>query len=98
MTRDDKGRFPKGVSGNPKGRKARPTEEKYLAVFKQCVDEEDIKAIARKAVEQAKRGDPMARKFIFDYLVGPPVQKNETQLTGSISILWDLPKQSESAS
>ena len=40
----------------------------------------DWKAIVKKAVDQARRGNPQARKFLADYLLGPPPQRHE--LTG----------------
>lgn len=36
---------------------------------------EDWKAVIRKAVSQAKRGNTNARKFLADYLIGPPNQR-----------------------
>lgn len=36
---------------------------------------DDWKAIIRKAVFQAKRGNTNARKFLADYLMGPPNQR-----------------------
>lgn len=42
---------------------------------------EDWRAIVKKAVDQAKRGNPQARKFLADYLLGPPPQRHE--LTGA---------------
>lgn len=88
MTRDEKGRF---VPGHEKtgGRKPRPTEQQYLEAFKNAVSITDIEAIAIRAVKDAQRGDAQARKFVFDYLVGPPVQKNENnnQNSGEIRIV-----------
>jgi hypothetical protein len=75
MTRDDKGRFPKGISGNPKGRKPRQIEKDYLALFRSSVSPEDWVDIVLRAVDDAKEGDGVARKFIADYLIGAPVQK-----------------------
>jgi hypothetical protein len=69
------GKFVKGNKAG--GRKSRPAEERYLERFKACVSVEDVDEIILKAVQGAKRGDPADRKFIFDYLVGPPVQKSE---------------------
>ena len=81
MTRDEKGRFVKGVSGNPKGRPAREIEESYRAILLDEVTPDDWRAIVRKAKEQAKRGDISARKFIADYIIGPPVERKE--ITGN---------------
>jgi hypothetical protein len=77
MTRDDKGRFVKGQSGNPKGRSKKEVEESYLQAFRDGVSPGDWAAIIARAVSDAKRGDPAARKFVADYLIGPAVQKQE---------------------
>ena len=39
------------------------------------------KAIVGKAIAQAKKGDPVARKWLSDYLMGQPVQRSE--ITGA---------------
>ena len=57
MTRDEKGRFIKGVSGNPKGRAPREIEETYRAILIDEVSPDDWRQIIRKAKDQAKRGD-----------------------------------------
>ncbi len=46
---------------------------------------EDWQAIVAKAVEQAKRGDSVARKFLADYLIGPPVEHKDVQ--GDLRVL-----------
>ena len=88
MTRDETGRFVKGHPGTG-GRKKRQIEESYLKIFRNSVSESDWKAIIYKAVEQAKRGDNVARKFIADYLIGVPVQKIDAKIAGDILINWD---------
>lgn len=80
MTRDEKGRFPKGVTGNPKGRPKKERERRFLEITQETVTFDDWREIIIKTKEQAKRGDPVARKFLAEYLIGPPVQKGE--LTG----------------
>jgi hypothetical protein len=81
MTRDEKGHFVKGVSGNPKGRSPKQREVQYMDALASCVSIDDWKEIITKAVTDAKRGDNVARKFIADYLIGPPVEKKE--ITGA---------------
>lgn len=85
MTRDDKGKF---VKGHPKtgGRKKRTIEERYLEIFKETVTETDWKKIITRAIEDAGRGDGMARKFIADYLIGTPIQRTDVTTNGK-----DLP-------
>lgn len=76
MTRDENGRFVKGNGGGP-GRPKKVREEQYHAILVSVVTPEDWKAICCKAVQDAKRGDTAARKFLADYLIGPPVEKKE---------------------
>ena len=75
MTRDDKGRFVKGVSGNPKGRSPKEREERYYEILLTAVTFEDWQAIVKRAADQARKGDAVARKWLSDYLVGPVQQK-----------------------
>ena len=77
---DNSGQFKPGQSGNPNGRPPKPKEEKFFKTTLSAVSLSDWREIVKKAVEQAKRGNPLARKWLSDYLIGPPVQKQE--LTG----------------
>lgn len=77
MTRKTDGTFAKGTSGNPAGRPPKEREEKYHAILLSRVTFADWERIIDKAVEQAKRGDSTARKWLADYLVGPPVERKE---------------------
>lgn len=81
VARNDNGQFVKGESGNPKGRPPKEREQRFYEITLDAVTFDDWKAIVKKAVEQAKKGDSTARKFLADYLIGPPVQRNE--LTGA---------------
>ena len=81
MTRDENGKFVKGHEKTG-GRKKRSIEERYLEVFKKTVSEDDWTEIIAKAVTDAKRGDSMARKFIADYIIGPPVQRTDLTTDG----------------
>lgn len=78
MTRNEKGQFVKGVSGNPKGRAKREREREYMDALICAVSPQDWADIIKRAVSDAKRGDTAARKWLADYLIGPPVQKQET--------------------
>lgn len=69
--------FKKGQSGNPKGRKARPTEEKYLKLLRKAVSEEDWDAAVKAMIRQAKCGDVAAFRAIAEYLTPKPAQKME---------------------
>ena len=52
-------------------------ETKFYEITLTAVTFDDWKAIVTKAKDQAKRGDAVARKWLADYLMGPPVQRNE---------------------
>jgi hypothetical protein len=43
---------------------------------------QDWKDIIEKAVSQAKRGNSTARKFLADYLLGPPNQRVDVTSAG----------------
>lgn len=77
IKRDEKGRFIKGSKPNPNGRPSKPREQKFYEITLSAVTYDDWKAIVGKAVEQAKRGDYQARKFLAEHLIGLPVQKTE---------------------
>jgi len=83
MVRDAKGKFIKGVSGNPHGRPSKAKEERYYEILISTVTKESWKAIIERAVYDAKRGDTSARKWLADYIIGPPVERKE--ITGADS-------------
>lgn len=85
--RDDKGRFLKGQSGNPTGR---PIDQfKYLKRMGAAVTAKDWREIIDKAVFQAKRGDPRAREWLSQYLMGKPPQQVDVEHDGLIRFLVD---------
>ena len=86
MTRDEKGRFVKGNSGGP-GRPPKEREERYYEITMTACTYKDWEAIIKKAIEQAKRGDAIARKWLSDFLVGTPDQN--VNLRSSIIVNWD---------
>lgn len=77
--RDVKGRFVVGNKGGP-GRPAKEREERYFEITTHTVTYDEWCKIIEKAAEQARRGSHQARKFLADYLLGPPAQRHE--LTG----------------
>ena len=74
--RDENGRFIKGNGGGP-GRPKKEREVRYYEIMQTACTLADWKAICKKAVEQSKRGDAVARKWLSDYIMGPPAQKHE---------------------
>ena len=93
--RKSNGQYAKGhkLSNGSPGRKPREVERRYLEVFKRAVSESDWKAIVDRAKADAKLGDDKARKFIADYLMGPPVQKVDA--VGDMTLTIIMPKDQE---
>jgi len=79
--RDKNGRFKKGSVANPNGRPKKEREIRFYEITLTACTYADWREIVKKAVAQAKRGDASARKWLADYLIGPPVQR--TELTGA---------------
>ena len=69
--RNELGQWLPGVSGN-KGRSYRADTLKAL---RKVVTKEDWEAIAKKAVAQAKDGNPAARNWLSEYLLGEPPEE-----------------------
>ena len=82
------GGFVKGVSGNPNGRPKKEREQRFLEITLSTVTFDDWKDIVTKAVKQAKTGDAVARKWLSDYLMGPPVQRSEVDATVKANMSW----------
>lgn len=80
--RDELGRWLPGQTGNPLGRPPRATEQQYLDVMLAVCTPDAWRAITAKAVEQAKRGDWHARKWLSDYLLGPAIQRLQVEGSG----------------
>jgi hypothetical protein len=66
-----------GQSGNPAGRPKKAREVAYLDTFRQVVTPDKWQAIIERAYQDAKKGDAAARKWIADYLIGPPIERKE---------------------
>lgn len=72
--RNARGVFVKGHKSVSPGRP--PIRDiNYKNAFFKNVPAQDWVAIIKQAVRQAKQGDKDARKWLTDYLVGPPVQR-----------------------
>ena len=74
--------FTKGISGNPNGRPKKEREVRYYEIMQTACSFSDWKDITTMAIKQAKRGDPVARKWLSDNLVGKP----EQPLSGDVNI------------
>jgi len=80
VERNGDGRFAKGNSGGP-GRPSKKREERFYGITLRACTFKDWREIVKTAVRQAKTGDTMARKFLADYIIGPPAQR--LALTGA---------------
>lgn len=87
--RNPDGTFAKGHSKTG-GRAPREREERYRDVMLTTVSFNDWERIVQKARDQALKGDAVARKWLSDYLIGPPVQRQEHTGAdgGPINLLW----------
>jgi hypothetical protein len=85
MNPSGKGGFQKGTS-----RKPREIERDYLARFRTRVSPDDWDMIIDAAIKGAKKGDSVDRKFLADYLIGPPVIRNEITGEDGGAIVIDL--------
>ena len=61
-------------------------EGTYLEILQRAVTPADWLDVADKALSQAKRGDHNARKWLSDYLLGPPPQDINLNHSGQMSI------------
>ncbi len=84
--KDARGRFVKGGPGGP-GRPRRSVEESYLQTLYQVVKREDWREIIQKAVEQAKKGDDRARRWLSEYLVGKPTEYVAADVTSGGQVI-----------
>lgn len=89
MTRDDKGRFVKGKSGNPGGRPAEHAayRKRILTQLRKTVSRKDWEDIIARCVKQAKVGDRHARKWLADYCIGAP-DLIDPVTTGMTLVAW----------
>ena len=63
------------------GRPKREREVEYYRVLITRVSIDDWHAIIDKAIRDAKSGDAVARRWLADYLIGPPIERKE--ITGA---------------
>ena len=89
--RNENGQFVKGHPGGP-GRPKKTKEEKFYKATISTVTLKDWREIVKKAADMAKRGDAPSRKWLSDYILGPPQQKMDVTSAGEklrIFIDWD---------
>lgn len=94
IARDEQGRFPVGVSGNPagrpKGKKNELTELKQdleIAVRKN-VDHEDVRDIIVAMIEKAKDGNVGAAKLILDKTISNAKESEDAfEGSGGITVI-----------
>jgi hypothetical protein len=79
--RESSGRFRRGFSGNPAGRREGSRNRATLAL--QSMLENEGERIVRKAIQMALEGDPSALRLVLERLV--PVVKDR-------AVVLDLPK------
>ena len=77
VERGKHGQLKKGSILNPQGRPKKEREHDYLNIMLSIVTDKRWKAIVTKAADQAERGDAVARKWLADYIIGPPVERKE---------------------
>lgn len=69
--------FTKGQSGNPKGRRTRPAEERYLKAVIKSMSPDDWNKVLDRVKLLAMRGERWAVEFYADRIIGKPLQRNE---------------------
>ncbi len=74
MVRDAKGRFIKGVSGNPQGRPSLAAELPFKEGIKQGATPEMVKQVIEKLHSLALEGDVQAARTFLEYTCGKPTQ------------------------
>ncbi len=98
MERDGQGRFAAGHANISPGRPRRAVEEKYHKALVGQVGLAEWQAIILVAVAQAKAGDPVARAWLANYLLGKPRERldvSSADLPVAINIGW-IPVRGES--
>ena len=77
--RKSNGQF--GPGNKTGGRKRKQVEDEGLALFERAVSEKDKLDIIRIGITKAKKGDIKWAQWLFNYLIGPPVERKE--ITGA---------------
>jgi len=85
--RDVSGRFVPGnqasakINGGNGGRPRRAVEERLLSELRTRLDcNGTLATILDKVIDEAKGGKEWAIRFIFEYMVGRPIQRTESKI------------------
>lgn len=70
---DENGKFAPGNKASP-GRPRKVVESAYLAELLGVVTVAEWRKVAQKALADAKKGHPEARRWISEYIIGKPPQ------------------------
>lgn len=100
VTKDSRGRWLPGVSGNPAGGRPKAQETAYLNAIKLAVPPEQVTEYLRKALDLAvkqnsARGIIAVLEFIRDTTLGTPVRRTVTATTKLESIISWLGEMSD---
>ncbi len=84
--REKNGQFKKGEYRGGPGRPRKDREVEYYRILSTRVTIDDWHAIIDRAIRDAKSGDAVARRWLADYLIGPPVERKELEHIGTINV------------
>ena len=75
--REKNGQFKKGEYKGGPGRPKKEREVEYYRILQFRCTPDDWQAIVDRAIRDAKSGDAVARRWLADYLIGPPIERKE---------------------
>lgn len=76
----------KGHKSISPGRPKQKREDRFMKITQSACTLADWRDIVKAAVGQAKKGDAAARRWLGDYLLGPPPQKIEHSAPDGIAV------------
>ena len=75
--RNARGKFAKGNRVSAKGgRRPNLIVEDYQKAFQSAVSPAEWKSVISRALRDAKKGNAGARRWLSEYLIGTPIQRN----------------------
>jgi hypothetical protein len=84
--RDKQGRFVAGHGSISPGRPSRAKETRYLQIMHDVVDDETWAKICARAAQDAIDGSHPARRWLGDYMVGPPIKQSQVTVSNTLSL------------